>query len=110
MSKDMTDAELVEKVAREVLELLEMNGKYCFQSNAVPSGMKIWNPLTDANDTQMIKNRLREMGWTIDLYIEPNGETEVTLFHNATRTEICEMADTEARAICEAAIKAVEGK
>jgi len=68
-----------------------------------------YKPLTDANDTQMIKDKLREMGWTIDLYIEPNGETEVTLFHNATRTEICEMADTEAHAICEAAIKAVEG-
>lgn len=107
----MSDAEMVERVAREVIgfqAIIGWNGN-CLMCR--PNGVEIisFSPLTDANDTQMVKDKLREMGWFVGIHIEANGETLVNLITFTPGNRYIEInSDTEAIAICEAALKAVE--
>jgi non-ribosomal peptide synthetase component F len=107
-SKDMTDAQMVEKVAREVMgfdvRMMECTSVVYSDDEGFRD---VFSPLTDANDTQMIKNRLREMGWIIIIGLQQNSVT-VTLWREGLRELLTVNADTESRAICEAAMEAVE--
>ena len=113
MENKLTDAQMVEKVAREVMgytdfELNRNSPRYATWKNGESPFRQIFRPLTDANDTQMIKNRLREMGWTIRIDITPDRSVHVEILNSEYEFNV--WADTEARAICEVAIKAVEVK
>jgi hypothetical protein len=118
MENKLTDAQMVEKVAREVMgytdfELNRNSPRYATWKNGESPFRQIFRPLTDANDTQMIKDKLREMGYRIRITIDQSGFTYVIIFVTicgAEETIAMSMNKSESRAICEAAIKAVEGK
>jgi hypothetical protein len=106
---DMTDAQMIEKVARDVMGFQIMgNGLVGLMCRLDGEERISFNPFTDANDTQMIKDKLREMGWIIIIGLY-RSSTTATLWREGLRELLTANADTEARAICEVAIKAVEG-
>lgn len=111
----MNDAQMVEKVAREVLKYdiysVASQEEYPITSVVYWMGtqrLKAFDPLNDANDTQMVKDKLREMGWSIQIHIAEAGEAEVMLIGLCNRISI--KAHDEAHAIMEAACKTVEVK
>ena len=69
-----------------------------------------FDPFYDMNSIQLVKDKLREMGWQIIIDITADGVCCVTLILEDGERKFTRVADTESRAICEAAIKAVEGK
>jgi hypothetical protein len=112
MSKDMTDAELVEAVAREVMGYHEP-WKLVISQHGTPRMMhdvifqtQYFAPLTDVYDLQKVKDKLRGMGWTIRIDITPDRSVYVGILNGEYEFRV--WADTEAHAICEAAIKAAK--
>lgn len=112
----MTDAQMVEKVAREVMGWNRAPASHWWIINPKDIVSKYryrtFYPLTDANDLQLVKDKLREMGWEVTIHINFDGCATVyigKIIDFETVQQHIISADTEVRAICEAAIKAVEG-
>lgn len=109
----MTDSEMTERVAREVMGMdakVNSSGKTEY-IKGLWGDMPVYrefSPIADANDLQMVKDKLREMGYEPLISIRVNGRTEIYLWKDNELTDISVEADTEAHAILEAAIKAVE--
>lgn len=111
--KDMTGAELVEAVAREVMG----NDERIFYLNNYPhlwdenKAARRWNPFSYMNDLQMVKDKLREMGYKITIIIYPSGDTIITLCPFLMDGEDIEIDCTnETRAWLEAALAAKRGE
>lgn len=103
----MTDTELVERVAREVMgwdDVVHYTLDRLGLVRTSPDNIGItFDPLTDMNDLQLVKDKLRETGWEIESHIHSNAEAMVYLFSGDCGS-IHQQAATEAHAILQAAL------
>jgi hypothetical protein len=108
--KALTDAELVEAVAREVLEITKLGSDFEGDDYyQFKDAVGYFDPFTDMNDLQMVKDKLREMGFWADIKISPGEKVKIKLHKNGT-IKADSWADNEPRAWLEAALAAERGK
>jgi len=118
---DMTDAEMIRVLAVEGMgaELCEVTADYSFwivdsvvlgRADARYSGR--WNPLTNANDRDMLKRAMMKRGFYVSTYCSflAAGEHVLVTIEQGCLSEIDEHAeaDNENRAFCIAAVKAIQ--
>jgi len=117
---DMTDTEMIRVLAVEGMgaELCEVTADYSFwivnsvvlgRADASYSGR--WNPLTNANDRDMLKRAMMRRGFYVSTYCSflATGEHVLVTIEQGCLSEIDEHAeaDSENRAFCIAAVKAL---
>lgn len=104
----MTDSELVEAVAREV-----MGRSTKFLMDAIllgcEGGYRKWDPFNGMNDIQLVKEKLQEEGYWMDIRISPSGKTKIKLHKNGEVKGISH-ANNEVRAWLEAALAVKRGR
>lgn len=110
--KDMTDAELVEAVAREVMGW-DVYGDAPSVSGIIywmgKERLREWSPFADMNDTQLVKDKMREMGYKVKVILYPSGDVTVIIYQDIREVVMVE-SNTEVRAVLEAALAAKRGE
>ena len=124
----MTDAELNEAVAREVMgwrsrykfnpptepypyyqiDAVDQELRLC---RSVGEGVRGWSPATNIADAMEVVEKMRADGYRVNLYMPTNDSGKIPHCYIGSKTGIWNAKhNNPARAICEAALEAVRSK
>ena len=84
--------------------------KQKYRDDIVPALQAEFNPISDMNDLQIVKDKLKEAGWVLTIISYATGQYEVRLHRVTVKEPIIVFYNNETRAVLEAALSAERGK
>jgi len=112
-AEQLSDEQLVKAAAVEIMGWRYVHNT-CRSGWLDPTSKRLrypWNPLTDANDRDMVVMRMEEMGWSWRMESVWNeGQYYQVWFEDGKEWDITATADTPGRAVLIAALKAVRAE